>query len=165
MYTPCEPQLSLCLAIEFGLIQVGLNSGGLDSTISPFIPLEGNLISSSYPSWQLLIQLFYKICKTDSEIPCPSSIGYSTSHQSVCTSTLKCLHLLIKVPFHHPTGGPYTPYWGRCKVRHFANCYGSIYPFLCAQLERSPSLIKSSAKETCFGMLCSSLYNSFVSFL
>ncbi|GFY94100.1 cinnamyl alcohol dehydrogenase 8 [Actinidia rufa] len=38
-----------------------------------------------------------------------SSTGYSTSHRSVCTSTPKCLHLLIEVPCTPHRGAPHPP--------------------------------------------------------
>ncbi|GFY81773.1 hypothetical protein Acr_02g0000130 [Actinidia rufa] len=57
----------------------------------------------------------------------------------------RCLHLLTEVPCTHPTGV-------RRKVYQFASCRGFISPLLCAQLERSPPLIKSQAKETRFGV-------------
>ncbi|GFY94339.1 hypothetical protein Acr_09g0007850 [Actinidia rufa] len=62
------------------------------------------------------------------------------------------MHLHTEVPCT-PTGTPHTPTGVRRKVRHFASCRGSISPpSLCAQLERTPPLIKSRAKETHFGV-------------
>ncbi|GFY85964.1 carbohydrate-binding protein [Actinidia rufa] len=71
----------------------------------------------------------------------------------------KCMHLHTEVPapshrgaLHPPLGCP-TPSTGvRRKVRHFASYRGSISPPLCAQMERTPPLIKSRAKETRFGV-------------
>ncbi|GFY82275.1 hypothetical protein Acr_02g0005150 [Actinidia rufa] len=67
------------------------------------------------------------------------------------------LHTEVPAPSHrgalHPPLGRTTPPTGVCrKVRHFASCRGSISPPLCAQLERTPPLIKSRAKETRFGV-------------
>ncbi|GFZ20430.1 hypothetical protein Acr_28g0011350 [Actinidia rufa] len=74
------------------------------------------------------------------------------------------LHTEVPAPSHrgalHPPPGRTTPPTGvRRKVRHFASCRGSISPPLCAQLERTPPLIKSRAKETRFGVAAPSLYS------
>ncbi|GFS31396.1 hypothetical protein Acr_00g0017060 [Actinidia rufa] len=109
---------------------------GLDPTISPSSPLEGNLKSSSYPSRQLLIQLPRKICKTASEIPYPHQ--WATHFQ---TEVLAPSHL-----------GALLPLTGELrKVHHFASRRVSLSPSLCTHLKRSLPLIKSRAKETRFG--------------
>ncbi|GFZ09669.1 hypothetical protein Acr_21g0002680 [Actinidia rufa] len=86
-------------------------------------------------------------------------MGYSIFHRSVCTFTPKCLHLHTEVPAPSHRGALYPPLGCLTpsavvyrKVCHFASCRGSISPHLCGQLERSPPLIKSRAKEIRFGV-------------
>ncbi|GFZ15820.1 hypothetical protein Acr_25g0002290 [Actinidia rufa] len=71
-------------------------------------------------------------------------MGYSTFPP-------KCMHFHTESACTFSPRCP-TPPTGVCrKVLHFVSCHGSISPPLCAQLERSPLLIKSRAKKTCFG--------------
>ncbi|GFY88029.1 hypothetical protein Acr_05g0016680 [Actinidia rufa] len=65
------------------------------------------------------------------------------------------LHTEMSAPSHSDA-----PFEVRCKARHFASCRGSISPPLCAQLERSPPLIKLRVKETRLAVARPSLYSS-----
>ncbi|GFS42987.1 hypothetical protein Acr_00g0082910 [Actinidia rufa] len=61
---------------------------------------------------QLLIQLPHKTTRQHPRY-LALSMGYSTSHRSVCTSTPKCLHLLTEVPCTpHRGGAHHTPHRG-----------------------------------------------------
>ncbi|GFY88731.1 hypothetical protein Acr_06g0006710 [Actinidia rufa] len=76
------------------------------------------------------------------------------------------MHLRTEVPasshrgaWHPPLVCTAPPTGVRRKVSHFASCRGSISPPLCAQLERTPPLIKSRAKRLASASPRPSLYN------
>ncbi|GFZ20588.1 hypothetical protein Acr_28g0012930 [Actinidia rufa] len=83
------------LGFSYGLasnLGLGLEMGWIP-TISPSSPLEGNPLSSSCPSQQLLIQLSCKICKT---VPCSPPPGCAAKYVAlqvvVTPSLIPCVH-------------------------------------------------------------------------
>ncbi|GFY90972.1 CBS domain protein [Actinidia rufa] len=70
---------------------------------------------------------------------------YAPPHRSACIFSPRCLP--------PPLGCPPPSTRVHRKVRHFASCCDSISPSLCAQLERSPPLIKLITKKTRFSVI------------